>query len=254
MNILAAASFLIRYVVDWILFLRGSKRPPSYDEELSKHSVNRLLWFIGLRWITNILVFMDPGTFPSNDADCVVDESNVTALRAEYFEEAIFKADILWRSFGCENFAWLTLALPAGSAIALRYILAYDYCICPSWLVRRLCCCCRAKHGLLHEEVVEARVKRNKLASYAPCFNPEVAMAFKLMDLTAQKNENAGRDSDAESEDSDISSDSADKHKKKKKQGQQLDVDGRLADFGLEYEEEKKAKKKKKKGKGKEDD
>lgn len=203
LNVLAAASFLTRYLVDWFIFLRHCRRPAMYDEVIARVAVNHLLMALVFRSATSILVWVHPTLFASDVAGCSFDESDVSSLRAQYYQE-IFGMFELFVNPTCNPGAWFFSFLPGLSAVGCLVILP-NLTIVRSILmvlVRR----CRSKTGYLYDDVVKARLQRRIVASYQPRVHPAYQSAFKLMDLTANFNEQGLTDSSESHASTDLAS------------------------------------------------
>ncbi|CAJ1414232.1 unnamed protein product [Effrenium voratum] len=72
-----------------------------------------------------------------------------------------------------------------------------------------LCRRCRSKTGYLYDDVVKARLERRMVGSYQPRVHPGYQSAFKLMDLTANFNEQGLDDSSDSHASTDLASEEA---------------------------------------------
>lgn len=203
LNVLAAASCLTRYLVDWFIFLRHCRRPAMYDEVIARVAVNHLLMALVFRSATSILVWVHPTLFTSDVAGCSFDESDVSSLRAQYYQE-IFGMFELFVNPTCNPGAWFFSFLPGLSAVGCLVILP-NLTIVRSILMV-LCRRCRSKTGYLYDDVVKARLQRRIVASYQPRVHPTYQSAFKLMDLTANFNEQGLTDSSESHASTDLAS------------------------------------------------
>jgi len=203
LNVLAAASCLTRYLVDWYIFLRHSQRPAMYDEVIARVAVNHLLMALVFRSATSILVWVDPTLFSSDVAGCSIDESDLDALRTQYYQEN-FKMFELFVNPTCNPGAWFFSFLPGLSAVGCLVILP-NLTIVKSILMI-LCRRCRSKTGYIYDNVVKARLHKRVVASYQPRVHPAYQSAFKLMDLTANFNEQGLSDSSESHASTDLAS------------------------------------------------
>lgn len=203
LNVLAAVSCFTRYLVDWYIFLRHSRRPAMYDEIIARVSVNHLLMALVFRSATSILVWVDPTLFASDVEGCSFDETDVDSLRAQYFQEN-FRMFELFVNPTCNPGAWFFAFLPGLSAVGCLVVLP-NLTIVRSILMV-LCRRCRSKTGYLYDDVVKARLHRRIVASYQPRVHPGFQTAFKLMDLTANFNEQGLSDSSESHASTDLAS------------------------------------------------
>jgi len=251
LNVLAAASCFTRYLVDWYVFLRHSRRPPMFDETIARVCVDHLLLGLVLRSAASILVWVDPILFVSDVAGCSFSEDDVNTFREKYFMEN-FRMFELFVNPTCNPTAWFFGFLPGLSAVGCLLVLP-NLTILRSLLLV-LCRRCRSKTGYLYDDVVQARMQRKLVPSYQPRVHPAYQSAFKLMDLTANFNEQGLSDSSESRASTDLASEEGEEQE-----------DNTLAAtiFGKEYESmeyfkrekaEKKARKKEKKEKGGGDD
>ncbi|CAJ1340663.1 unnamed protein product [Effrenium voratum] len=111
-----------RYVVDWYIFLRHSRRPPVFDEMIARVCVNHLLFALVFRSATSILVWVDPTLFDSSVPGCSVDANDADALRAKYYQENFLMFE-LFVNPTCNPGAWFFSFLPGLSAVGCLVVL-----------------------------------------------------------------------------------------------------------------------------------
>ncbi|CAJ1382971.1 unnamed protein product, partial [Effrenium voratum] len=206
LNVLAAASCFTRYVVDWYIFLRHSRRPPVFDEMIARVCVNHLLFALVFRSATSILVWVDPTLFDSSVPGCSVDANDADALRAKYYQENFLMFE-LFVNPTCNPGAWFFSFLPGLSAVGCLVVLPNLTWVRSILMV--LCRRCRSKTGYLYDDVVKARLERRMVGSYQPRVHPGYQSAFKLMDLTANFNEQGLDDSSDSHASTDLASEEA---------------------------------------------
>merc|ERR1712113_1119896 len=83
LNLVALAHLVIRYWCDWIIFLRGSCRPPNYDEVITQACIQAILMATVLRCFANGIVFGDQFLFPAYTPGCGVASTDIVNLRKE---------------------------------------------------------------------------------------------------------------------------------------------------------------------------
>merc|ERR1712151_312249 len=84
LNPIAAMGLAGRYLCDWIIFLRGSSRPPFYDEHIVYTVINWLLVGLGLHALTLMITILDQAYFPVYGKEgCGVPLDDVAGLREE---------------------------------------------------------------------------------------------------------------------------------------------------------------------------
>ncbi|CAE7545849.1 mug158 [Symbiodinium natans] len=246
LNVLAAVSCFTRYLVDWYVFLRHSRRPPMYDETIARVCVDQLLWGLVLRSATSILVWVDPILFMSDVAGCSVSESDDNALREKYFMENFRMIEMFFNPT-CNPTAWFFGFLPGLSAVGCLLVLPNLTILRSLFLV--LCRRCRSKTGYLYDEVVQARMQRRLVPSYQPRVHPAYQSAFKLMDLTANFNEQGLSDSSESHASTDLASEEGEEHEDNALAATIFGKDYASMDHFKREKAERKARKKEKKEK-----
>eukprot|EP00928_Gymnodinium_smaydae_P099279 TRINITY_DN942_c0_g5_i1.p1 TRINITY_DN942_c0_g5~~TRINITY_DN942_c0_g5_i1.p1 ORF type:complete len:2507 (-),score=267.64 TRINITY_DN942_c0_g5_i1:79-6945(-) len=204
-NFIAAAALLLRYICDFITFLRGCSRPPFYDERVLYPVINCMLLGCIARCLMSIVVFLDVNwvDLSIKSDQCGFDATNTERMREAEASPVYWISVNLYRIINnnCTDM-WILPALVGGAALAAYLVLRYS----PEL---KLCKCGYSNGtGKTYDEITERRNDLQLLNSYDPRQSLRYQSAFKLLDLYAK------HDSEATSEEHGSSSDSEEHEEK----------------------------------------
>merc|ERR1712217_890810 len=106
--------------------------------------------------------------------------------------------------YGPCNTIWLQVSVPCAAALVAMIMIRMERPLAE--ILRRFCKCRGGKHaqGVIYDVLVKARRAEGRMASYNPRAHEDYASAFKLIDLTAAKQDHDRHSSSSSS--SDVSS------------------------------------------------
>jgi len=183
---LAIFSLFLRYICDWYIFLRGSARPPQYDEQIALECVRCLLVALGLHCLICVVVFADQALFPEPVEGCRIDPLNTAGLREQATRSVIENA-LMVVTAGCNMHV---------RNMCMLMLVVCVFCYYVVWFLPALRAWSRRftmrGQGTLLEDLIASRCDSGGLCSYHPRKNEAYGNAFKLIDLTASANDQDG--------------------------------------------------------------
>eukprot|EP00929_Paragymnodinium_shiwhaense_P082367 TRINITY_DN4338_c0_g5_i1.p1 TRINITY_DN4338_c0_g5~~TRINITY_DN4338_c0_g5_i1.p1 ORF type:complete len:2790 (-),score=721.21 TRINITY_DN4338_c0_g5_i1:202-8571(-) len=182
LNIIATLSICVRYLTDWVIFLRGSSRPPCYDEYIARRAVKWLLMFSAMHGFTAILVFNDQQFFPVYGKEgCAPELTDIEGQRVQDFQGVFWKFYYgLTTWTGCSavwSMPFLVFLVSFSAIWVLPLIPSVEKC-------RRMFN--TGNLGRLYDDLKEERDSAGLVSSYEPRLHPRYTSAYKLLDMAAR--------------------------------------------------------------------